>query len=243
MSPKISLCAGCLGLQALLAPLGVAQVNSFTNVADFDTAISSGFSAPQVTNFDSVASGTLIASGSAVEGTTFTYDLGGGAFEMQVGPAGGFDFDTTSEPNYLGTTGDDSFLSGDAFTMTFAQPEQAVGLFVISGGDNLDGDYALGVTQGSAESSGTTDSTFGTLADGGNVYFIGLIEANPANSFTSATFSSVGGLGIPFNIDDISAASVASMNAVSDVAATWCQLLGALAAVAALRFARTRAKP
>jgi hypothetical protein len=243
MSPKISLCAGCLGLQALLAPLGVAQVNSFTNVADFDTAISSGFSAPQVTNFDSVASGTLIASGSAVEGTTFTYDLGGGAFEMQVGPAGGFDFDTTSEPNYLGTTGDDSFLSGDAFTMTFAQPEQAVGLFVISGGDNLDGDYALGVAQGSAESSGTTDSTFGTLADGGNVYFIGLIEANPANSFTSATFSSVGGLGIPFNIDDISAASVASTNAVSDVAATWCQLLGALAAVAALRFARTRAKP
>jgi hypothetical protein len=243
MSPKIALFAGCLGLQAIVAPLGNAQVNSYTNVSDFGAAIASGFNAPQVTNFDSVAAGTLIPSGSAVEGTTFTYDLDGGAFEMQVGPAGGFDFDTTSEPNYLGTTGDDSFLSGDAFTMTFAQPEQAIGLFVISGGDNLDGDYTLGVAQGDAESSGTTDSTFGTLGDGGNVYFIGLVEANSANSFTSATFSSASGLGIPFNIDDISAASVASGGVVSDVAATWCQLLGALAVVAALRFARTRAKP
>jgi hypothetical protein len=243
MSLKITLCAACLGLQALVAPLSFGQVNSFTDVSDFDAAISSGFNAPQVTNFDSVAAGALIASGTAVEGTTFTYDLGGGAFEMQVGPAGGFDFDTTSEPNYLGTTGDDSFLSGDTFTMNFAQPEQAVGLFVISGGENLDGDYTLGVAQGDAESSGTTDSTFGTLADGGNVYFIGLVEANPANSFTSATFSSVSGLGIPFNIDDISAASVGSSNVVPDAAGTWCQLLGALAVVAALRFARARAKP
>jgi hypothetical protein len=243
MSPKTALCAGCLGLQALTAPLGNAQVNSYTNVSDFDAAIASGFNAPQVTNFDSVAAATLVPSGSGVEGTTFTYDLGGGAFEMQVGPAGGFDFDTTSEPNYLGTTGDDSFLSGDGFTMTFAQPEQAVGLFVISGGDNLAGDYTLGVAQGSAESSGITDSTFGTLGDGGNVYFIGLVESNTANSFTSATFSSVAGIGVPFNIDDISVASVASSKAVSDVASTWSQLLGALAIVAALRFARARAKP
>jgi len=34
---------------------------------------------------------------------------------MQVGST----FDTTSTPNYLGTTGDDAFLSGDQFTMMF----------------------------------------------------------------------------------------------------------------------------
>ncbi|HUJ42971.1 MAG TPA: hypothetical protein VLW52_05115 [Opitutaceae bacterium] len=231
--------AGLLGLQALCVPLCHAALMGYTNQSDFLTAISSGYSAPHVTNFESVAGGTIIPSGTTVEGTTFTYSLGtdanGNPVQMQVGPATDFSFDTTSSPNYLGTTADGGFLSGDQFTMTFAQPVLAVGLFVISGGSNLDGDYTLSITQGSVGSSALTDSTFGTLGDGGNVYFLGLVESDPSKTFTSAAFSSVGGLGVPFNVDDITTAAAAASNPVPDEASTCGLLLVTFAGLIALR--------
>jgi hypothetical protein len=225
---------GLAGAALLWAPLGQAALDTYTNVSDFDAAVASGFQPISDLNFDGLASGTIIDSGSTVQGVTFTYSLGGGAFDLQVGST----FDTTSPPNYLGTTGDDAFLSGDAFTMTFAQPEQAVGLFVISGGIDFAGDYTLTTADGSVDNSNSTDSTFGTLGDGGAVYFLGMVETDPTKTFTSASFSSLADLGIPFNIDDI-VTTVASTSVgpppVPDGASTLELLSGACACLLALR--------
>jgi MYXO-CTERM domain-containing protein len=212
---------------AAALPLCRAGVIGYTDVAAFDTALSGGYAVNPITNFDSVASGLIIPSGAAVEGTTFVYSISGG-FQMQVGST----FDTTSSPNYLGTTGDDSFLSGDQFTMSWSQPVWAVGLFVISGGNDLAGDYTLGNADGNVPSSGSTDSTWGTLGDGGNVYFVGLVDTS---SFTSATFSSLSGLGIPFNIDDITTAAPGRVQSAPDEASTFGIALSAVAGLLAWR--------
>lgn len=222
--------AGLLVLPALCAPLTHATLLMFTNVSDFNAAIGSGFQTPHIADFESAAGGTTIASGSSFEGVTFTYNIGGGAFDMQVGST----FDTTSGTNYLGTTGDDAFLSGDSFTMTFASAVHAVGLFVISGGFNYAGDYTLGVAQGSVSNADALDSTFGALGDGGSVFFLGLVETDSSLSFTSAEFSSLDGFGIPFNIDDIVTASAAD-GSVPDTASSLGLLAGACAGLLAFR--------
>ncbi len=225
-----------VGLQALIFPFCMAGLVTYTNVSDFNAAVSSGFHPPHLTNFESLASATIIPTGTLAEGITFDYDLGASAFQMQVGST----FDTTSAPNYLGTTGDDAFLSGDQFTMTFTQAEQAVGLFVISGGIDLAGDYGLSVAQGGVASSASTDSTFGTLADGGAVYFLGLVETDASQAFTSATFTSLDGLGIPFNIDDIVTAAT-EFSHTSHKTADESSTLGLfLSACAGLLFLRRR---
>jgi hypothetical protein len=233
MTAKLALRAGCiLGCALLCAPLSRAALNTYTNVSDFDSAVASGFLPINDLNFDGLVSGSTLASGSTVQGITFTYTLGGGAFDMQVGST----FDTTSAPNYLGTTGDDAFLSGDAFTLTFAQPESAVGLFVISGGIDFAGDYTLSTANGSVDNSDSTDSTFGTLGDGGAVYFLGLVETDPTKTFTSATFSSLADLGIPFNIDDIVTTAVRTgPPPLPDAASTLALLSGACAGLLPLR--------
>jgi hypothetical protein len=234
MNPRTTLRAlGVAGLSTLCMQLGHAGPTTYTNVSDFDAAVASGFQPLGDINFDALASGALIPSGTTLQGVTFTYLLGGGAFEMQVGST----FDTTSPPNYLGTTGDDAFLSGDSFTMTFAQPEQAVGLFVISGGIDLAGDYTLSTPDGDVSNSDSTDSTFGTLGDGGAVYFMGLVETDPSKAFTSATFSSLADLGIPFDIDDIvtTTASTVVTPPVPDAASTLALLSGACGCLLPLR--------
>jgi hypothetical protein len=119
--------------------------------------------------------------------------------------------------------------------MTFASPKQAVGLYIISAGTNFAGDYTLTVPQGSALSSGAVDPAFAAWpASSGYVYFLGLVETNPADSFTSVTFSSLGGLGIPYNVDDIERASVQSTT-VPDETSTGLLLLGALGGLLAFR--------
>lgn len=237
--------AAVIGVRALCLPLCNAQVTQYNNESDFLAALSSGYGTPNVTNFDSLTAGMILPNGSTVQGTTLNYTPGSGSFEMQVqGPPYslinyGIIPDTTSPPNSLGTNGDGVFLSGDQLTMTFAQPEQAVGLFVISGGDDLPGDFTLSVTQGSVTNSIFTDSTYGTLADGGNVYFVGLTEDNPTQSFTSATFSSLDDIGVPFNLDDITSAAAKSSSTVPDAASTCGLLLSAFAGLMALRRRRS----
>ena len=234
MNPRNTLRAlGLVGLSSLSVPLCEAGPNTYSNVSDFKAAVASGFQPISYLDFDALASGTIIPSGTTLQGVTFDYVIGGGAFQMQVGST----FDTTSPPNYLGTTGDDAFLSGDQFTMTFSQPEQALGLFVISGGIDYAGDYTLSTADGSVSNSGSTDSTYGTLGDGGAVYFLGLVETDPSEAFTSATFSSLPGLGIPFNIDDIMTTTESSVVVppVPDATSTLALLSGACACILRLR--------
>jgi len=193
-----------IGLMVLIAGVlgaGMAQaaVMGFTNQSDFLSAIG-GLPGQQNLDFEAQTAGNLILSGSSAGNVTFTYDFGG--FNMQVRA----DYLTTSGSNYLGTDGDGVFLAGDTFTMTFSQAVNAVGLFVISGEIIYAGDFSLSTGAGSVMNSDLTDSTFGTLSDGGQVFFLGLADLDQA--FTSATFASgLQGGDFLFNVDDIRTAS------------------------------------
>ena len=142
-------------------------------------------------------------SGDAVGGITFTYSLDGGTLDMIVSTG----FDTTSGVNYLGTDdgGDEVFLSGDTFTMSFGATINAIGLFVIgTPGDVLAGDFELTAGAGSVFNDGTPETTLG---DGGEAFFLGIIDTD---GFTTAMLESFDpqqvGL-FEFTVDDITTAA------------------------------------
>jgi PEP-CTERM motif len=89
--------------------------------------------------------------------------------------------------NSAGLNGpDQAFLAGDAFTMTFSQPVNALGLFIITSDLLSAGDLKLSLSMGSSVFNVASPQT--TLSDGGQVYFLGL--TSPSASFTSATIAS-----------------------------------------------------
>jgi hypothetical protein len=181
-----------LVLAGLLLPAsrGLASPTTYTDQAAFDAAAGSGLG---TVNFDALADGTVITSGGSVGGLTFTYSIGGGLFDMEVIN----DFQTTSPANSLGTTGDDTFVAGDAFDLSLSNPATAIGLYVIGSGLFLPGDFTLSAGSGLALSAGTPSQT---LSDGGQVFFLGVIDPD---GFTTASFASIAGSGAPFNVDDI----------------------------------------
>jgi MYXO-CTERM domain-containing protein len=165
----------------------------------FGTAVAgiSGASS-QTLNFDSQAAGTVIPSGGSDGGITFTYNLG--AVQLQVSTGN----QTTSLPNYLGTTDLGVFQGGDAFTLTFSQPTNAVGMSFITSPDPINnGDLTL--TGGGTTASLVAADQLATLSDGGKVFFLGLVDGT--TPFTSA---SIGGSGpfFLFNVDDVVTAAV-----------------------------------
>ena len=104
---------------------------------------------------------------------------------------------STVNPTFSG-----QILAGDSFTMAFTA-SHALGLYVIAANVIQAGDFTLAVSGGSQSTLGVADSAFPFgLTDGGKVFFLGLVD--PINTFTTATFSSIG---LPadfvFNIDDI----------------------------------------
>jgi hypothetical protein len=107
------------------------------------------------------------------------------------------DFKTTSPQNSLGTTGDDTFIAGDAFDLSLSHPITAIGLYVIGSGSFLPGDFTLSAGGGLALSAAAPSQT---LSDGGQVFFLGVIDSG---GFTTASFASIAGSGAPFNVDDI----------------------------------------
>jgi microcystin-dependent protein len=186
-----ALIIGSLGGVAQAAPV------PFTSRAAFDAAILA-FQDQQTVDFgDATATGTLIASGSAFDGITFSYMID--PYTLRITDA----FGTTSPPNSLGlNSADDAFLGGDAFDMTFDRPVSALGLYVI-GEDIIAGDLTLTIGTGGSVSNGTPD----LLLTDGEAFFLGLIDTT---SFTTATLSSVPEFYV-FNVDDIRTA-VAPVN-------------------------------
>jgi hypothetical protein len=235
--------AGILGALALCIPLANASGTvTYNTVASFDSAVSSGFQPLNVANFDSIVSGTLIPNGTSVGGgVTLSYaPYAGGAFEMDVisGLA------TTSPPNYLGSTvaggpaggAFDAFTSGDQITMTFSTPQQAVGLFLItSSPNNQPSDFTLSTSQGSGNIGGVDPAFAGLVAGGTDVYFLGLVDNTPGQTFTTATLSSDATNNFPFNVDDIVTTTAATSNSVPDESSTLGLLLSAGAGLMSLR--------
>ena len=181
-------------IASVLADDALAAVTTYTSKAAFDAA-TAGLADVVVLDFDGVAAGTIIPDGGALGGITFDYAIEGGA-ELVVIDA----FEANSGLNSLGTTGDLTFLAGDAFSIGFA-PATAVALFVI-GEDMLPGDVELQTVAGAVQ-NGAADAI---LADGSSLYFLGLVESDPSLAVTSATLESfiVEDVGdFVWNVDDI----------------------------------------
>lgn len=222
--------AGILALQALCLPLCNATLDTYTTQASFNSAVSSGYQPLSVANFDDLAPG-VYPSPSILDGVSVAYTPYGGGAQLEVTNA----FVTTSGFNSLGATDGDSFVNGDSLTFTFAHPEQAAGLFVITAGSNSLGDFMLSATPGSVGDSGVVDPAFASLP-GSWVYFLGLVETDPTMAFSSVTLSngSVAPGSFVFNVDDVVATSATPSGgggggggSAPDEASTLCLLVGA----------------
>lgn len=193
---------GWLMAAALLAA-GSAQaaLGGYTTRASF-LAASAADSAVQTVDFDAVPTGTTFASGSGTGGLSFSYNIAPGVL-LKVSSL----FATTSGTRYLGlNNGNDAFLLGDGFTINFGRTVHAVGLYLITGGGVLAGDFRLTAAAGSVGNSAMADRT---VADGSPAYFLGLVESDPGAGFSSVTLGSLAGPLIVFNVDDITSAVLA----------------------------------
>jgi hypothetical protein len=198
-----ALCANLLILGISL-PASAALV-AYSSRSDFEAAIAAHVST--TVDFDSASVGDAIPSGSSFGGISFSYsltDLTGDPLTMVVD---GF-FDTTSAPNYLAlrTQGGDfvNFLSGDSFTLGFAQPVNAFGLNIIANDVLRPGDSFSLTTAGLGGIITAPLAPSTTLADGGQLYFLGVTSDQ---AFSSAVFGSTGS-GLEFTHDNLIYAAV-----------------------------------
>ncbi|HJV63002.1 MAG TPA: PEP-CTERM sorting domain-containing protein [Albitalea sp.] len=200
MKSKQALCALSL---ALCAGASHAALTAFTSRSAFDAAIS-GLAAVQTEDFEGLSAGTTFASGAGANGLTYSYAIPG--YSLQVSDT----FGTTSGVNYLGLDNPDTaFYLGDSFTIGFGRTVQAVGLYLITGSDAQAGDLQLSVASGSVFNSATPD----TLVSDGQAFFLGLVESDPGQGFTTATVSGIpsGDAFLAFSADDITSATVSAV--------------------------------
>jgi len=184
----------------LVAGVAEASPTTYTSQAAFFTALGGP---SQTLDFESLPVSTTIPSGTTQSGITFTYSLG--ALSLQVRN----DFDTTSPTHYLGVTSTDgTFLNGESFTMDFASPITALGLYVIGAPDaNMAGDFSL-VAFGSGLGNDAVPDRF--LADG-DAYFLGIIDPAGFSEAlllsTTASCNPASNCQFVWNVDDITTRS------------------------------------
>lgn len=171
-----------------------AALLTFTDQASFLAALPG----PSNTlDFDSLSAGTTIANGETVEGITFNYNFGG--VQMKVSNT----YDTTSSPNFLGTTDADILQDGDDFDLSFG-PVNAIGMYFITADEMFDDDITLsagGTSIGLSVADAGTD-----VGDGGIPFFLGIID--DTNTFTTASITTIGGGFFLYNVDDITTSVV-----------------------------------
>ena len=153
-----------------------------------------------VMDFDSLSAGTIINDGNTVGGITFDYPaLASFGVSMKVSDA----WDTTSSPNFLGTSDGNIFQGGDGFELSFTL-SSAIGMYFISADEMFDGDITLSAGGESVDLLATALQQ--TLPDGSDVFFLGIIDADPLNAFTTAeitSFTDINGPYFFYNVDDI----------------------------------------
>lgn len=178
-------------LMAFTATTVSAQSLGHTDIASFNSELS-GTAMATTLDFDSLAGGDMITSGSSVNGFGFVYDFGG--VDLQVGNT----HDTSSGSNYLGTNDADLLQDGDNFAIT-VDPSNAFGIRIVTADALLDGDISLTF-------NGTTVDLVGmdieaTLNDGSFVYFLGI--TNDSATDTTAMISTLGDGVFLYNVDDM----------------------------------------
>lgn len=170
----------------VLALAGSAHATAFTSSTAF-LAATSGLTTE---DYASTTAGTLIADGGALDGLTYSFSTRGGLGGVITDHYYSFSGLSLGAKQASGPlTNADFFYGGDSFTITFAHPETAVGIFA---NVNLNsGTYTL--------SAGSDTATTDSLVDDTNTFvFVGLTSATP---FTSVTFrsndTSLGSYNIP----------------------------------------------
>lgn len=165
----------------------------YTDQAAFSSALPV---ASTIANFDGTTADTLVPSGTAIDGITFAYDFGGISLKVATTATAGYS--TTSGAHFLGTDDADILQDGDDILLSFPS-SSAIGLYIISNDELLENDVTLAA--GGASASIVAADVQATLADGSNVYFLGIVDA--AAAFTSASLTTPGNGEFLFNIDDV----------------------------------------
>jgi hypothetical protein len=175
----------------VLAEAAHASPSVYTNAFAFAAALPPGYT---TAGFDVLASGTVIASGGAADGVTFSYSFDGASLLVTDGTAGGGGgpYETLSPANFIGSSDFDALLDGDTVTLGFAS-SHAIGIFIITaeqpGESLLDGD--IGLSAGGATALLDVEAVQNVLGDGSLVYFLGVID--PEASFAAASLDTFGG--------------------------------------------------
>lgn len=185
----------------LLATLAVAPVNAaivtYTDPTAFDAAIAGRSNS--ALDFDSAAAGTTIANGGSLGGLSFVYDFGNGE-QLQINN----DNSTNSGANYLSATsaggGVDFVADGNNFTIAPDSSASALGLYVITAIEALDGDLRLVSGANQVELTGPS---LGTLADGSHVYFLGLVAAESQTVSSLTLEGDLFAFGLNYRVDGI----------------------------------------
>jgi len=199
----------CAALSTLLAaPPASAAATFHTSRAAFDAAIAD--LAPGASlDFESIPGGSLVPSGTTLEGFTFWLPV------MGVDVIVVDQLATTSGTNSLGTASDLTFLASDAVALDFPS-STAFGFYVI-GEDVLPGDIELQTSVG-VFSNGLPE---GTVADGSSYFFLGVVESEPSLAFSTAAIVSyveedVGDF--VWNLDDLVTAPEAEGGSIAALA-------------------------
>jgi hypothetical protein len=165
-----------------------ANVTVYTDKATFDTALSGTGAAPAVIDFEAFADNTLIA--------PLPRTIGGLTFESFS--TSGYDlivdnqFGGTSGSNYLRVTSDggtstDQFGFDDTIGLSFAEPSNALGLYLIVSSTSFDffaGDINITVNGNTYSNDGTETAT---TVNGAAALFFGIVDTS--GSFTTASIA------------------------------------------------------
>jgi hypothetical protein len=192
-------CGVIVGVLLSLATSASATTISYTSSAAFLSAL--GGSAITET-YEGLPLNSLIAAGSTVDGITYTSFPSGaeGRIDNLFNRIGNQSLALQRGGGNLATTG--FFFPGDAMSVMFASPVDAVGIF-LNVGAKSDGSL-------SPVGSLTVTTTAGSAGNGpsydiSTLYFVGLISDTP---FTSATIAGDSTVATGFNVDNLTYAPV-----------------------------------
>ncbi|MGM9514870.1 PEP-CTERM sorting domain-containing protein [Roseateles sp. DB2] len=127
----------------------------------------------------------------------------------------------------------DQFSSGDTMTFTFSSALRAFGLYVVAGGDVIEGDLTLSI--GSTVLSNGPQSGAMTDGFGSYAYFMGFVAGDAGDAFNSITLKSKGDFFFVFDVDDLRFTPAGKASDVPEPQALSLALLAACAAGVASR--------
>jgi hypothetical protein len=177
---------------ALWSATARADATAYDSRAAFEAAIESA--AIRRVDFDSIAAGSIVASGWTLEGVSFEAP----GRELVVTDA----WQTTSGAHSLGATGLDALLAGDALVLD-ADAAHAIGLTLIGAGA-LPGDFELRFAGAVARNGSLPEAI---LADG-EAWFVGIVADAPVSPAEAEVVALLptGGDSYVWNVDDVTLA-------------------------------------